>query len=84
MEEYKVKNDAYKELSKKYSRRFGMIAVDIKFITTKELKETLAEQVEDDISNKPHRLIGKILIDKGWITDGQLEIVLNELFKEDD
>ncbi len=84
MEEYKVKNDAYKELSKKYSRRFGMIAVDKKFITTKELKEALAEQVEDDISNKPHRLIGQILLEKGWITDGQREIVLNQLFKEDD
>ncbi len=79
-----MKNDAYKELSKKYGPRFGKVAVDKKFITTKELKVAMAEQIEDDISNKPHRLIGKILIDKGWITDGQLEIVLNELFKEDD
>ena len=79
-----MKNDVYKELSKQYGPRFGKVAVDKKFITTKELKEALAEQVEDDISNKPHRLIGQILLEKGWITDGQREIVLNQLFKEDD
>ncbi len=82
MEEYKL-DDAYKELSNQYSRRFGKIAVDKKFIMTEELKEAMAEQIEDDISNKPHRLIGQILLQKGWITDEQIEIVLNELYKVD-
>ncbi len=84
MEGYKVKNDVYKELSKQYCPRFGKIAVDMEFITAKQLKEALVEQVEDDISNKSHRLIGQILLEKGWITDEQIDIVLNKLFKVDD
>ena len=76
-----MENDAYKELSKQYSRRFGKIAVDKRFIITEELKVAMAEQIEDDISNKPHRLIGKILLEKGWITNEQIDIVLNILFK---
>ncbi len=83
MEEYKL-DDAYKELSNQYSRRFGTIAVDKRFITTEELKKAMAEQIEDDISNKPHRLIGKILLENGWIIDKQIDIVLDELKKVDD
>jgi len=79
-----LENDAYKELSKQYSRRFGKIAVDKRFIMTEELKVAMAEQIEDDISNKPHRLIGQILLEKGWMTDEQIEIVLRELHNVDD
>ncbi len=82
MEGYKL-DDAYKELSDQYSHRFGKIAVDKRFITTKELKVAMAEQIEEDVSNKSHRLIGQILLQKGWITDEQIEIVLNELYKVD-
>ncbi len=75
MEEYKL-DDAYRELSNQYGRRFGKVAVDKGFVTVKQLKQAMAEQIEDDISNKPHRLIGKILLDKGRITDKQIDIVL--------
>ncbi len=81
MEGYKVENDVNKKLSKQYCPRFGKIAVDMGFITAKQLKVSLVEQVEDDISNKSHRLIGQILLEKGWITDEQIDIVLNKLFK---
>ncbi len=74
-------DDVFKELSKQYDPRFGKIAVDMGFINEKQLREAMAEQVEDDISNKSHRLIGSILLEKGWITDEQIDIVLNELFK---
>ncbi len=77
-------DDAYKELADQYSHRFGKIAVDKRFITTKELKVAMAEQIEDDISNKSHRLVGQILLEKGWITDEQIDIVLRELYKVDD
>ncbi len=51
------------------------------FVTAKQLKEAVVEQVEDDIYNRSHRLIGEILLKNGWITDEQIDIVLNELFK---
>ncbi len=78
MEEYKL-DDAYKELSNQYGRRFGKVAVDKGYVTAKQLKHAMAEQIEDDISNKPHRLIGKILLENGRITDKQIDIVLDEL-----
>lgn len=38
------------------------------------------EQIDADISNKRHRLIGSILFEKGWMTVGQIDSVLDELF----
>jgi hypothetical protein len=58
--------------------RFGKIAVDMGFITAEQLKEAITEQVEDDLADKPHRLIGKILLENGWITDEQINIALKE------
>ncbi len=74
-------DDIDKTLSKKYCARFGMIAVDLKIITSEQLKEALSEQIDDDISNRPHRVIGRILFEKGWISLEQIEIVLDNLFK---
>jgi hypothetical protein len=75
MEEYKL-DDAYKEFSKQYSRRFGKIAVDKRFITAKQLNEAFVEQIEDDFSNNPHRFMGNILFEHGWITIEQVDIIL--------
>ena len=78
-----MKNDVYiKELSKKYCPQFGKIAVDMGFVTAEQLTEALAEQAEDSLSNKPHRLIGRILFDHGWITRDQIDFVVLRLFKQ--
>ncbi len=75
MEEYKVEDDVYKNLSKEHSPQFGKIAVDLGFVTEKQLTEALAEQAEDSLSNKPHRSIGRMLFEDGWITNKQINIV---------
>ncbi len=59
--------------------RFGKVAVDMEFITAKQLKEAIAEQVEEDIADKPHRLIGSILFEHGWITRDQINFVVFRL-----
>ncbi len=79
-----MENDVDKELAEQYFPRFGKIAIDMGFVTAKQLKEAIIEQVEDDIADKPHRPIGKILLENGWITKEQIAIVLKELFKEHD
>ena len=73
-----------KELSEKYCQRFGYLAADMGFSTADQIKDALAEQMEDDLANKPHRLMGRILLDKGWIKPQQIEAVLNELFKTEE
>ncbi len=76
-----MKDDFMKKLSTQYSPPFGKIAVDMGFITAEQLTEALAEQAEDSLSNRPHRFIGYILSEHGWIDNEQLGIVLNILFK---
>ena len=57
--------DIDRKISGKYYNRFGIIAVDKGFVTADQLKETLTEQADDNLSNKPHRLIGRIFFEKG-------------------
>lgn len=76
-----MENDVEKELSQKYCPRFAKIAANRRFITVEQAKKALAEQMDDDLSNRPHRLIGRILLEKGWITSEQINVVLNDLFK---
>ena len=77
-----MENDSIENLSIRYSPRFGKIAVDMRFVTAEQLTEALAEQAEDSLSNKPHRLIGRILFDHGWITRDQIDFVVLRLFKQ--
>ncbi len=75
-----MEDNIYKNLSKQHNPRFGEIAVDMGFVTEEQLKEALVEQVEDNLSSHPHRLIGYILFENGWITTKQFDNVLNILF----
>ncbi len=71
--------DANKTLSRKYCPQFAKIAVYNEFATEKQIREAFVEQVEDNSSKKPYRLIGDILLNNGSITKKQIDIVLNEL-----
>ena len=74
-----MENNFGKNISQKYCTRFGMIAVSKGFVTADQLKEALTAQADDNISDRPHRLIGRIFFEKGWMTDEQIDLVLNEL-----
>ena len=71
-----MENDSIVNHSNGFSPKFGKIAVDMEFITAEQLTEALAEQAEDSLNNRPHRFIGKILSEKGWMTNEQVNIVL--------
>jgi hypothetical protein len=76
--------DVYKKkLSKQYCPQFGKIAVKMGFITEEQLKIALADQIEDNLFKRPHRLIGSILFEHGWLTNRQIDIVLYELFEQE-
>ena len=75
-------NEVDRELLGIYCARFGEIAVKKGFIHSDQAKEAISEQMDDDLNNKPHRLIGKILMDKGWMTYQQIELVLKDLFNK--
>jgi hypothetical protein len=69
-------------LTMTYCVRFAVIAVKKGFITVEQAKAALLEQIDDDISGEPHRLVGSILFEKGWITPEQIDMVLDELFQK--
>lgn len=61
-----------------YRRRFGQVAVERGFITPEQLKEALTDQVDEDLANKRHRLLGDILFERNCMTANQIEAVLDE------
>ena len=74
-------NDIDKGISAKYNARFGVVAVNIGFVTIEQVIEALTEQVMENLSNRRHRLLGEIFLEKGWMTPEQIDMVLTELSK---
>jgi hypothetical protein len=62
-----------------YSSQFCQIAVDKGFVTETQLSVAIPEQVDDGLSSKPYRFIGRIIFEHGWITNKQINIVLDTL-----
>ena len=58
---------------------FGSIAVYRNYVTLGQVQRALAEQMEDDVLRKPHRLLGNILLEKNWITEEQMKSILDEM-----
>lgn len=59
-----------------YAIRFGQIAIWKGFITEPQLEAALDEQISHNLINDNHKLIGEILLEKGWMTRDQIAIVL--------
>ena len=75
------KDDVVKELSDKYCPRFAQIAVEKGYVSHDNAKVALSRQLDDDLAGKPHKLIGSIFLENGWMTPQHIELVLNDLFK---
>lgn len=73
--------DVLKNISTKYCPRFGQIAVTMGFITEAQMMEAFHCQLAENLSGEGHRLLGRILLDKGWMTSEQIEEVLNVQLK---
>lgn len=59
--------------------RFGSIAVLRKYVTLEQVQRALAEQMEDNIMHRPHRRLGKILVENNLITEAQMKLILDEM-----
>jgi hypothetical protein len=62
-------------------KRFGTIAIQKGFITFEQLLEAIHIQIQEDVEEEKHRLIGKILFDKGHLTVPQIDDILMTLGK---
>lgn len=59
--------------------RFGSIAYHRGHVTKEQIQQALAEQLEDNLSGRSHRLLGRILREKGWLTKEQERSILDEM-----
>ena len=59
--------------------RFGMVAVRKEFVTVPQLVEAMAIQAREDVTGEPHRFVGKILVDLGYMTFSQIGDVLRDI-----
>ena len=75
------KDDVNKEISAKYCPRFAQLAVEKGYVSPDNAKVALSRQLDDDLAGKPHKLIGSIFLENGWLTPQQIETVLKDLFK---
>lgn len=60
-------------------RRFGIAAVKKGFITADQLIEAQSTQIIEELEMSRHRLIGEILLEKQYLTAGQIKEVLKSL-----
>lgn len=59
--------------------RFGSIDCYRGYATLHQIQQALAEQVEDNVYGRKHRLLGTILREKNWITEEQEKAILAEM-----
>jgi len=62
-----------------YGYRFGKIAIMKGFITEQQLVEVLDDQIDHNLMSDNHKFIGEIFLEKGWMTQDQIGIVLENL-----
>jgi len=65
-----------------YEKRFGITAVEKGMITGDDLVRGLTVQVQEDIREIPHRLLGEIFFEMGLMTDRQIEEVLSLILQK--
>jgi len=63
-------------------KRFGTVAVNLGLITGQQLEAGLKLQSEDFAAGKPHRLIGSIFQELGYIDSDHVAEILLKMVEE--
>ena len=66
-------------MAKNKDSRFGTIGVEKGFFSTDQLVEALGIQAKENIKDGTHRLLGQILLDMGYITEDQIDEILETI-----
>ena len=62
-----------------FEKRFGMIAVGKGIITMAHVLSALKIQVDDEIKKGKRRLIGEILVEQGFLSQKQVQEVVQSI-----
>jgi hypothetical protein len=60
-------------------KRFGVTAVKMGFITAAQLHEAMSIQLDEDLHDLEHRLIGQILLERAHISTSQIREALRQM-----
>jgi len=60
-------------------KRFGVVAIEKGFISLDQLLESIKIQIEEEIEQGLHRIVGAILVEKGVMNLLQVEEVLHSI-----
>lgn len=60
-------------------KRFGITAIQMGFITATQLHEAMKIELNENLNDTEHRLIGQILFERGYISSGQIREVLRNM-----
>ncbi len=63
-------------------KRFGTVAVNLGLISRQQLEEGLKLQNEDNAAGNPHRLIGSIFQELGYIDEEHVAEILLKMAEE--
>jgi hypothetical protein len=68
----------------KLTHRFGNVATEMGFVTADQVNQVLSEQFSINASNRlrPPKLIGEIFFEKGWMTQKQIQIVMEKISQD--
>jgi len=60
-------------------KRFGVVAIEKGFIGMDQLLEVLKVQIEEEMDQGIHRVIGSILVEMGYMSLSQIEEILESM-----
>ncbi len=66
--------------SERYRKRFGEIAIELGFVDERQVDEALGIQRDRKKAGKSSQQLGQILLQLGYISLSQIEVVVDQLF----
>ena len=58
--------------------KFGIIALSFNYLTSEQLAQALAVQEQEDLDGKPHRWLGLICLELGYLRPDHVGIILQQ------
>ncbi len=65
------------------SRLFGEVAFELGYVTTAQLYEALTVQARLEVTGKPHRFLGEILVDLTYLSERRVLEILSLLHRDE-
>ncbi len=59
---------------------FGEVALEKRYVTAEQLYQALTVQARAKVEGRPEKLLGQVLLELGYLTEGQIRDILDVLY----